>query len=57
MKKTVISWVGRTDHRAVAEDNIVGLSPIAQAIRAVSFNQVLLLNNFPEAEVQPYRVE
>ena len=54
MKKILISWIGRTDLRAVAEGDSVGLGPIAQAIRAVSFDQVLLLNNFPEAEVKPY---
>jgi transcriptional regulator with PAS, ATPase and Fis domain len=54
MKKILISWLGRTDLRAVAEGDIVGLGPIAQAIRAVPFDQVLLLNNFPEAEVKPY---
>ena len=54
MKKILLSWIGRTDLRAVSEGDIVGLGPIAQAIRAVAFDQVLLLNNFPEAEVKPY---
>ena len=54
MKKILVSWIGRTDLRAVTEGDSVGLGPIAQAIRAVSFDQVLLLNNFPEAEVKPY---
>ncbi|MFZ4858982.1 MAG: sigma-54 interaction domain-containing protein [Desulfuromonadaceae bacterium] len=54
MRNILISWIGRTDLRAVAEGDSVGLGPIAQAIRAVSFDQVLLLNNFPEAEVKPY---
>ena len=55
MKKILTSWLGRTDLRAVAEGDIVGLGPIAQAIQAVSFDQVLLLNNFPEAELKPYQ--
>jgi transcriptional regulator with PAS, ATPase and Fis domain len=54
MKKILISWIGRTDLRAEAEGEIVGLGPIAQAVRAVSFDRILLLNNFPEAEVKPY---
>ena len=54
MKKILISWLGRTDLRAVTEGDSVGLGPIAQAIRAVSFDQILLLNNFPEKEVKPY---
>lgn len=54
MKKILISWIGRTDLRAVKEGNIVGLGPIAQAVRAMSFDRIVLLNNFPEAEVKPY---
>jgi DNA-binding NtrC family response regulator len=54
MKKILISWIGRTDLRAVKEGEIVGLGPIAQAVRALSFDQVVLLNNFPETEVKPY---
>jgi hypothetical protein len=54
MKNILISWIGRTDLRAVTEGDSVGLGPIVQAIRAVSFDQVLLLNNFPATEVKPY---
>lgn len=54
MKKILISWIGRTDLRAVKEGEIVGLGPIAQAVRAVSFDMIVLLNNFPESEAQPY---
>jgi transcriptional regulator with PAS, ATPase and Fis domain len=54
MKKILISWLGRTDLRAVTEGEIVGLGPIAQAVRALYFDQILLLNNFPESEVTPY---
>lgn len=54
MKKILVSWIGRTDLRAVKESEIVGLGPIAQAVRAVSFDHVVLLNNFPESEALPY---
>jgi transcriptional regulator with PAS, ATPase and Fis domain len=54
MKKILVSWIGRTDLRAVTEIEIVGLGPIAQAVHAIFFDQVVLLNNFPEAEVTPY---
>jgi transcriptional regulator with PAS, ATPase and Fis domain len=54
MRKILISWIGRTDLRAAKEGEIVGLGPIAQAIRAVSFDRILLLNNFPDVEVKPY---
>jgi len=54
MKKILISWIGRTDLRAVTEVGIVGLGPIAQAVRDISFDRVVLLNNFPEVAVKPY---
>ena len=54
MKKILVSWIGRTDLRAVKESEIVGLGPIAQAVRAVSFDHVVLLNNFPASEARPY---
>lgn len=54
MKKILISWIGRTDLRAVTEGEVVGLGPIAQAVRAISFDQIVLLNNFPEVEVTAY---
>jgi DNA-binding NtrC family response regulator len=54
MKKILISWIGRTDLRAVKEGEIVGFGPIAQAVRAIYFDQIVLLNNFPEAEADSY---
>ena len=54
MKKILVSWIGRADLRAVKESEIVGIGPIAQAVRAVSFDHVVLLNNFPESEALPY---
>ena len=54
MKKILMSWIGRTDLRAVTEGEIVGLGPIAQAVQAMYFDQIVLLNNFPEAEVAAY---
>jgi transcriptional regulator with PAS, ATPase and Fis domain len=54
MKKILISWIGKTDLRAVTEGEAVGLGPIAQAVQAVSFDKIVLLNNFPEAEIKPY---
>jgi transcriptional regulator with PAS, ATPase and Fis domain len=54
MKKILISWIGRTDLRAVKEGEIVGLGPIAQAVQAMHFDKIVLLNNFPETETKPY---
>jgi transcriptional regulator with PAS, ATPase and Fis domain len=54
MKKILVSWIGRTDIRAVTEGDSVGFGPIAQALRSISFDQIVLLNNFPEAEVKTY---
>lgn len=54
MKKILISWIGRTDLRAVTEGENVGVGPIAQAVQSISFDQIVLLNNFPEAEADAY---
>lgn len=49
----LISWVGNTDLRASrGEDE--GLGPVAQAVLHRSFEPVVLLSNYPGAEVEPY---
>jgi len=50
----LFSWIGQTDLRAVDESDAVGLGPIAQALLARDFEEVVLLNNFPEAKVAPF---
>ncbi|NOY25156.1 MAG: AAA domain-containing protein, partial [Oligoflexia bacterium] len=54
MNRVLVTWVGRTDLRALAEEVTVGLGPIAQAVRAQDFDQVILLHDYAADEVQPY---
>lgn len=54
MKKILISWIGRTDLRAVEESATIGLGPIAQAIGSISFDQVALIGDYPKIEVDKY---
>ena len=54
MKKVLCAWLGNTDLRAVAEENIVGLGPIAQAVIARDFDLLVLLSNYPESRVGNY---
>ncbi len=53
-KKVLVSWVGRTDLRAPAETDKVGVGPIAQAVEARSFQSILLISDYPETEVKPF---
>lgn len=50
MGKILVSWVGRTDLRAVEESGEIGLGPIAQAVLARSFEQIHLISDYPEGE-------
>jgi DNA-binding NtrC family response regulator len=54
MKSLLISWVGRTDLRAPAEGNQVGRGPIAQALDARTFDEVVLISDYPKKEVVPF---
>lgn len=54
MKKILITWIGRTDIRAIKESKTVGLGPIAQAIAGASFDQVVLISNSDKSETDAY---
>ena len=56
MKNILVSWIGFTDLRAPKEFEQVGLGPIAQALEARSYDEVVLISDYPEGEVSPYRV-
>ena len=46
----LLAWIGKTDLQASTDDPKAGLGPIAQAAGARSFNEVILLSNYPEAD-------
>jgi DNA-binding NtrC family response regulator len=54
VRKVLVSWVGRTDLRARTESETVGLGPIAQALEGRSFDQIVLVSDYSEAEVKPF---
>lgn len=54
MKKILISWIGRTDLRAVTESNIIGLGPIAQAVQSIPLSHAVLISDYSEAEAGAY---
>jgi len=54
MKNILCAWLGNTDLRAVAEENIVGLGPVAQAVIARDFDLLVLLCNYPESRAGNY---
>lgn len=51
----LLAWVGSTDLRAPAEEESVGLGPVAQAVSARRFDEVVLLSNFARTQEKPYR--
>ncbi|MBF0140755.1 MAG: sigma-54-dependent Fis family transcriptional regulator [Magnetococcales bacterium] len=54
MVKTLISWLGRTDLQARTQSDCVGRGPIAQAIGSRGYARLVLLCDYPPAEVEPY---
>jgi transcriptional regulator with PAS, ATPase and Fis domain len=54
VRKILVAWVGRTDLRAPAETETVGLGPIAQALDARPFDELWLLADYPKDDVAAY---
>lgn len=54
MKRVLVSWIGHTDLRAPVEPDQVGLGPVAQAVLARQFDDVVLLSNYPRDKSQAY---
>ncbi len=54
MKNILVSWLGRTDLRAVTESDQVGIGPIAQTLQTGRFARVDLLCDCPIDEADAY---
>ncbi len=54
MTKALICWIGFTDLRAPKESEQVGLGPIAQAVQSFEYDEMALVNNYPEQKVSDY---
>jgi sigma54-dependent transcription regulator len=54
MGTTLISWLGRTDLRAVAESELIGLGPVAQALQTGRFSRLELISDYTTDETASY---
>ena len=54
MSGVLVTWVAATDYRAMRGEAYVGLGPVAQALRARSFSQCVLLNNYSPMQGNQY---
>jgi DNA-binding NtrC family response regulator len=49
MTRTLYSWIGFTDLRASEHDAAAGMGPIAQAVKSLHFDRVILLGDFEKS--------
>jgi DNA-binding NtrC family response regulator len=54
VRRVLVAWIGKTDLRAVAECELVGVGPIAQALDARSFDEAFLLSDYDDVAVAPF---
>jgi len=55
MKKQILfCWLGTTDIKAAGNNKKIGLGPVAQAAREISYREIVLLNNWPREIAQNY---
>ena len=54
MKTILVSWIGATDLRALSNEDIVGIGPIAQAVGSRDFKIVALMSDYPREETLQY---
>src|SRR5215510_8304757 len=52
--KILLAWIGKTDLNAAAGEGKVGSGPICAAVTETRYDQVILLNNYPAKEANPY---
>ena len=51
MTKALVCWIGFTDLRVPNEPEQVGLGPIAQAVQSFEYDEMAIVNNYPEQKV------
>ncbi|MFP4475789.1 MAG: sigma 54-interacting transcriptional regulator [Desulfatibacillaceae bacterium] len=54
MKQALVTWIGEDDLRAITEPETVGVGPVALALEARDYDEVVLLTNLPLAGVSGY---
>lgn len=52
--RILFCWLGATDLRAVSSEADVGLGPVAQAVEAITYTEVVLLNNWAKPASEGY---
>lgn len=55
MKRTLVCWLGATDIRASKGEESTGYGPIYQSQKKRTFDEIILLNNFPKKDANTYR--
>ncbi|MCD6297536.1 MAG: sigma-54-dependent Fis family transcriptional regulator [Deltaproteobacteria bacterium] len=54
MKNILVCWIGITDLNAPGNLEHVGLGPVAQAVQAQNYDEVVVVSDYPEAKVSTY---
>ena len=54
MSEILVSWIGATDLRTPEEERKEGLGPIAQAVSTRSFQEIVLLCDYPASKTKTY---
>ncbi len=55
MTNILVSWIGTTDLRAQKESSVVGLGPVAQAVKADLYDYVVLISDYDEVKSNSYK--
>ncbi|MCF8130516.1 MAG: hypothetical protein K9N10_18550 [Deltaproteobacteria bacterium] len=53
-KRILISWIGFADLSAPNKSETLGIGPVARVPKACPLDEIVLLNNYPEKDVQNY---
>jgi DNA-binding NtrC family response regulator len=52
--KILLAWIGNTDLKAAAGEGKVGSGPICAAATETKYDRIILLNNYPAKDANPY---
>jgi len=54
VRKVLVTWIGNSDLRAPGNTGTPDIGPIAQALAAREFDEILIVSDFAEGKVRPY---
>jgi transcriptional regulator with GAF, ATPase, and Fis domain len=55
MQNILFTWIGTTDLRAIKEPELVGVGPIAQAVKENHWDKIILLCDYPKEQGKQYQ--